>query len=168
MALIRVMVGESDHRRWMRENSTATELMRHIFGTDSLPISVYNITPGIEEARAIAAHYLTLARQSFKSVSALRIEPRDLDGLAIIIQETVGDTGIAEIDAAHCELIGTIEGFADLTQRLLNAIRSGEDRVRILGELQLKHQVQEFLTAGSDIVNDRARRYCRKLLRCSG
>ena len=141
--------------------------MRHIFGTDGLPISVYNVTPGIEEARAIAAHYLTLARQSFKSVSALRIEPQDLDGLAIIVQETVGDTGIAEVDAKHRELIGGNEGFADLTQRLLNAIRRGEDRVRILGELQLKHQVQEFLTLGSEVANDRARRYCRKLLGCS-
>jgi hypothetical protein len=90
MALIGVMVGESDHRKWRRENSTAPELMRHIFGTGGLPISVYNITPGIEEARAIAAHYLTLARQSFKGVSALRIEPQDLDGLAIMGQETVG------------------------------------------------------------------------------
>jgi hypothetical protein len=167
MALIRVMVGESDHRKWMRENSTAPELMRHIFGTDGLPISVYSVTPGIEEARAIAAHYLTLARQSFKNVSALRIEPQDLDGLAIIVQETAGDTGIAEVDAAHRELISGNEEVIDLTHRLLNAIRRGEDRVRMVGELQLRHHVQEFLTLGSDVVNDRARRYCRKLLGCS-
>jgi hypothetical protein len=55
----------------------------------------------------------------------------------------------------------------ELTQRLLNAIRRGEDRVRIVGELQLEHQVQEFLMPGRDGVNDRARRYCRKLLGCS-
>jgi hypothetical protein len=113
---------------------------------------------------------LTLARQSFKTVSALRIEPQDLDGLAIIIQgpqETAGDTGIVEVDAAHRELIGGNEEVVDLTQRLLNAIRCGEDRVRIVGELQLKHQVQEFLTLGMDVVNNRARRYCRKLLGCS-
>jgi hypothetical protein len=167
MALIRVMVGESDHRKWMRDNASAPELMRHIFGTDGLPISVYSVTAGIEEARAITAHYLTLARQSFKTVSALRIEPQDLDGLAIIIQETAGDTGIVEVDAAHRELIGGNEEVVDLTQRLLNAIRCGEDRVRIVGELQLKHQVQEFLTLGMDVVNNRARRYCRKLLGCS-
>jgi hypothetical protein len=40
--------------------------------------------------------------------------------------------------------------------------------VRIVGEIQLKHQVQEFLTLNDDAVNDRARRYCRKLLGCSG
>jgi hypothetical protein len=151
----------------MRENAAAPELMQHIFGTDGLPISVYSVTAGIEEARAITAHYLTLARQSFKTVSALRIEPQDLDGLAIITQETAGDTGIADVDAAHRELIGGNEEVVDLTQRLLNAIRRGEDRVRIVGELQLKHQVQEFLTLGMDVVNDRARRYCRKLLGCS-
>jgi hypothetical protein len=95
MALIRVMVGESDHRKWTRENSTAPELMRHIFGTDGLPISVYSVTAGIEEAKAIAAHDLTLARQSFKNVSALRIELQDLVSLEIAVRETPGDTGIA-------------------------------------------------------------------------
>ena len=138
MALIRVMVGESDHRKWMRPNSTALELMRHIFGTDGLRISVYSVTPGIEEARAIAAHYLTLARQSFKTVSALRIEPHDLGGLAIMTRETVGDTGISDVDTAHRELVGSNEEVLNLTQRLLDAIRRGEDRVRIVGELQLK------------------------------
>jgi hypothetical protein len=168
MAMIRVMVGESDHRKWTRESSTAPELMKHIFGTDALPISVYRVNAGIEEAKAVAAHYLTLARQSFKSVSALRIELQDLTGLEIAVRETPGDTGIAEIDAKHCELMGGQEGFAGLTQRLLVAIRRGEDRVRIVGEIQLKHQVQEFLTLSDDVVNDRARRYCRKLLGCSG
>jgi hypothetical protein len=168
MAMIRVMVGESDHRKWTRESSTAPELMRHIFGTDALPISVYRVTAGIEEAKAVAAHYLTLARHSFKSVSALRIELQDLRGLEITVRESLGDTGIAEIDAKHCELLGDQEGFAGLTQRLLIAIRHGEDRVRIVGEIQLRHQAQEFLTLSDDAVNDRARRYCRKLLGCSG
>jgi hypothetical protein len=106
MAMIRVMIGESDHRRWTRETSIAPELMRHIFGTDALPISVYRVDAGIEEAKAVAAHYLTLARQSFKNVSALRIEVHDLTGLQIAVRETPGDTGIAEIDARHCELLG--------------------------------------------------------------
>lgn len=168
MAMIRVMVGESDHRRWTRENLIASELMRHIFGTDALTISVYRVNAGIEEAKAVAAHYLTLARQSFKSVSALRIELQDLTGLEIAVREAPGDTGIAEIDARHCELLRGQEGFAGLTQRLLVAIRRGEDRVRIVGEIQLKHQVQEFLTLSGEAVNDRARRHCRKLLGCSG
>jgi hypothetical protein len=167
MELIRVMVGESDHRKWTRENSTAPELMKHIFGTDDLPISVYSVNAGIEEAKTVAAHYLTLARQSFKSVSALRIEPQDLAGLQIAVRETPGDTGIAEVDAKHRELMGDQEVFAGLTQRLHDAIRHGEDRVRMVGEIQLKHQVQEFLTLSGDAVNDRARRYCRKLLGCS-
>jgi hypothetical protein len=58
--MIRVMVGESDHRKWTRESSIAPELMRHIFGADALPISVYRVNAGIEEAKAVAAHYLPL------------------------------------------------------------------------------------------------------------
>lgn len=110
MAMIRVMVGESDHRRWTRDNLIASELMRHIFGTDALTISVYRVNAGIEEAKAVAAHYLTLARQSFKSVSALRIELQDLTGLEIAVREAPGDTGIAKIDARHCELWGARKG----------------------------------------------------------
>jgi hypothetical protein len=58
MALIRVMASESDHRKWLRENSNAAELMKHFFGADGLPISVYRVTVGIEETRAVAAHSL--------------------------------------------------------------------------------------------------------------
>jgi hypothetical protein len=167
MALIRVMVGASDHRKWFREDSTAGQLMKHFFGADSSPISVYSVTPGIEETKAVTAHYLTLARQYLGIVSALRIEPEDLSGLEIVIEATPGDTGIADVDVKHRDLIGDKVKFEAMTQRLLDVIRRGEDRVRIVGELQLKHQVQEFLTLGNDGMDDRARRACRKLLGCS-
>jgi hypothetical protein len=90
MALIRVMASDSDHRKWLRENSNAAELMKHFFGSDGSPISVYRVSVDIEETKAVAAHYLTLAtaRQSIKMVSALRIEPRDYDDMGIPVQET--------------------------------------------------------------------------------
>jgi hypothetical protein len=166
MALITVMASESDHRKWLRENSNAAELMKHFFGADGLPISVYRVTIGIEETRAVAAHYLTLAatRQSIKMVSALRIETKDYEDMGITIQETLGATEVAAIDAVHCDLVGDQNAFEAMTQRLLDAIRRGEDRVRLVWEVQLKHQVQEFLTLSNDEMNDHARLACRKLL----
>jgi hypothetical protein len=166
MALIRVMVGASDHRKWFREDWPASRLMAHFFGVDGSPVSVYEVTPGIEETKAVAGHYLTLARQHIEIVSALRIEPEDFDGLEMVIEGTPGDTGIGGVDVIHRDLIGDRVKFETMTQRLLDAIRRGEDRVRIVGELQLKHQLQEFLRLGNDGMNDRARRACRKLLGC--
>lgn len=167
MALIRVMADSADHRKWLRGDWTASQLMKRFFGTDGSPISVYEVTPGIEETIAVAAHYLTLNRKDFDPVSALRIELDDLNGLEIAVDETPGDTGIADIDVKHRDLIGDMIKVETMTQRLSDAIRRGEDRVRIVGELQLKQQVQGFLTLGLDLMNDRARRHCRKLLGCS-
>jgi hypothetical protein len=103
---------------------------------------------------------VTLNRKDFDPVSALRIELDDLNGLEIAVDETPGDTGIADIDVKHRDLIGDMIKVETMTQRLSDAIRRGEDRVRIVGELQLKQQVQGFLTLGVDLMNDRARRYC--------
>lgn len=167
MAFIRVMADSADHRKWLRGDWTAGQLMKRFFGVDGSPISVYEVTFGIEETIAVAAHYLTLNRKDFDPVSALRIEGDDLNGLGIAVDETPGDTGIADIDVKHRDLIGDLIKFETMTQRLSDAIRRGEDRVRVVGELQLKHQVQEFLRLGRDSVNARARRSCRKLLGCS-
>jgi hypothetical protein len=166
MVLIRVMASESDHRKWLRENSNAAELMKHFFGSDGSPISVYRVTIGIEETKAVAAHYLTLAatRQSVKMVSALRIETKDYEDMGITVQETPGATEVAAIDAVHYDLVGNQITFEAMTQRLLEAIRRGEDRARLVWEVQLKHQLQEFLTLSIDEMSDRARLACRRLL----
>jgi hypothetical protein len=169
MALIRVMASDSDHRKWLRENANAAELMKHFLGSDGSPISVYRVGVDIEETKAVAAHYLTFRdRQSIKMVSALRIEPRDYEDMGIPVQGTPGNTGVAAIDAAHRDLIGDQGKFETMTQHLLNVIRRGEDRIRMVWELQLKYQVQEFLMLSSDDVSDRAKMACRKLLGCSG
>jgi hypothetical protein len=130
MALIRVIVGESDHRKWIREDSTASQLMKHFFGADGSPISVYSVTSGIEETKAVAAHYLTLARQYFGIVSALRIELKDLNGLEIVIEATPGDTGIADVDGKHRDLAGDKVKFEAMTRRHSSRRRSCAHRRR--------------------------------------
>src|SRR6266540_2921886 len=112
MALIRVMCDSADHNRWFR-GEPAAELMKHLFkkelertgGDQAMRISVYYVLEPLEETRAVAAHYLTLKRQSFNTVSALHIEPHEASDLEITIEETTGDTDIADIDATHRNLI---------------------------------------------------------------
>ena len=78
-------------------------------------------------------------------------------------QETPGSTGVSDIDAQHRDLIGDQGKFELLTGHLYDRIRHGEDRLRVVGPLQLKHQIQDFLNAESGILNEDARTRCLRL-----
>ena len=161
---IRVMSEPSAHTIWLKPEQTIPELMKKPFGYASDPISVYRVVVGSEETRAIAAHYLTLNRNSYQTVWALRIESQDLDHIGMSIRESPGNTGISDIDAKHCDIIGVQREFELLTQHIYDRIRHGEDRLRVVGHIQLKHQIQDFLNAGSGIVSEDARVRCLRLL----
>lgn len=168
MVFIRVMAETSAHNLWLKPEQTITDLMRKPFGFAGEPISVYRVEVGSEETRAIAAHYLTLNRSSYQTVWALRIELQDLNTIGISIRETPGDTGVADIDTKHCDLIGDQGMFELLTRHLYDRIRHGEDRLRVVGAIQLKHQIQDFLNADSGRVRDEARARCLLLTHAGG
>src|SRR2546422_10363871 len=111
MVLIRVMSNRNDHTKWLRPEQSVADLMKNPFGYAGEPISVYNVVVGSEETRAIAAHYLTLNRTYYDTVWALRIEPQDLDHVGMRIEPTPGNTGVADIDAKHRDIIGDQEMF---------------------------------------------------------
>ena len=100
MALIRVVPKSNLHNSWLAEKrSTPQELMKEPFGYDGIPISVFNVTRGIEETKAVAAHYLTMfpSRPHPQNVWILRIELHDLLALDIEVQETTGETRVSKI-----------------------------------------------------------------------
>ena len=163
MVFIRVMSETNAHTMWLKPDQTIPELMKKPFGHAGEPISVYRVAVGSEETRAIAAHYLTLNRNSYQTVWALRIEPQDLDHIGMSIRETPGNTGVSDIDANHRDIIGDHGAFELLTAHLYDRIRHGEDRLRVVGHSQLKHQIQDFLNAESGIVSDDARVRCLQL-----
>ncbi len=163
MVLIRVMSNRNDHTKWLRPEQPVADLMKNPFGYAGEPISVYRVGVGSEETRAIAAHYLTLNRSSYDTVWALRIELQDLDHIGMSIQETPGNTGVSDIDAQHRDLIGGQGKFELLTEHLYDRIRHGEDRLRVVGHIQLKHQIQDFLNAESSILSEEARTRCLRL-----
>jgi len=163
MVFIRVMAETGAHTIWLKPEQTITDLMRKPFGSAGEPISVYRVVVGSEETRAIAAHYLTLNRPSYQTVWALRIELQDLNNIGMSIRETRGDTGVADIDTRHHDIIGDQGTFELLTTHLYDRIRHGEDRLRVVGHIQLKHQIQDFLNAESGIVSEDARARCRRL-----
>ena len=170
MALIRVMIRATDYRKWLRLNTNASDLMKDPFGYDGQPISVYSVASEIDEAKATAAHYLTMVppRLSLEILSVLRIEPRDLEGLEMVVSETEGATGIVHVDNMHRDLIGNGDAFRNLTERLMDAVRHGEDRLRVVGPIQIKHQIEEFIRLTHTDVSDHARDRCQMLLERSG
>ena len=164
MALIRV-VPKGLHTNWLKINPiTASELTKDPIGYDGGPVSVFDVTTETEEARAAAAHYLTLKRNNFVVVSVLRIEPSDLGDLQIGKRKTDGETGIASIDARHRDLNGFRDQFEILMQRIHRALSSGEDRLRIVGPIQVKYQLQQFLQLDNTAVSPLAKKYCRRLI----
>lgn len=167
MALVRVVPKHNLHNSWLAEPPRSPhDLMKDPFGYDGQPISisVFEVAPGIEETKAVAAHYLTLKRNRFEKVWALRIEAHELDTLNIQLNHNTGGTGIADIDDKHCELIGNKQQFEDLTKCLHNAIRIGEDRLKVVGEIQIKYQVEQFMLLKNDRINDVAKNQCQKIL----
>jgi hypothetical protein len=52
-----------------------------------------------------------------------------------MVIETPGATEVAAIDAVHRDLVGDQVTFEAMTQRLLDAIRRGEDRVCLVWEV---------------------------------
>ena len=151
------------HTMWLKPEQPITELMKKPFGHAGEPISVYRVVVESEETRAIAAHYLTLNRSSYQTVWALRIEQPDLDNIGMTIRETPGDTGVLDVDTKHRDIIGDRETFELLTAHLYDRIRHGEDRLRVVGHSQLKHQIQDFLNAERGIVSEDARVRCLRL-----
>src|SRR5712691_4333534 len=122
MVLIRVMSNRNDHTKWLRPEQPVADLMKNPFGSAGEPISVYRVVVGSEETRAIAAHYLTLNRPSYQTVWALRIELQDLNNIGMSIRETRGDTGVADIDTRHHDIIGDQGTFELLTTHLYDRI----------------------------------------------
>src|SRR2546428_8590694 len=163
LVLIRVMSNRNDHTKWLRPDQPIADLMKNPFGYAGEPISVYRVAVGSEETRVIAAHYLTLNRSSYDTVWALRIELQDLDHIDMRVQATPGSTGVADIDAQHRDIIGDQRQFELLTEYLYDRIRHGEDRLRVVGHIQLKHQIQDFLNAESGILSEDARTRCLRL-----
>jgi hypothetical protein len=166
MAFIRVMCGSgnSDYNKWVMGDHTANQLMHYIIGDDFSP-SVYQVETEIEEARAMAAHYLLLtARPALTTISALRIKHHEITDLQIEIERQEGTTHIRDIDAKHYNLHGTRAKFEALFRTLYEAVRRGEDRVRVLGKSQLTYQLQEFLKLNSDSIDEPTKRRCERLL----
>lgn len=85
--------------------------MKDPFGYDGQPISVYSVVSEIDEAKATAAHYLTMVppRLSLEILSVLRIEPRDLEGLEMVVDEEefirLAHTDVSDHARNRCQML---------------------------------------------------------------
>lgn len=164
MVLIRVLIKLSSYKQWFKEDIEPEERIKDTFGFDESPVSVYKVLKGIDETRACAAHYLTYKRNHITNIYVLRMESNELHDHGITVNKTDGETGVAEIDAKHHDLIGTKRQFEDLAQHLHEAIRHGEDRLRTLESIQIRHQMLQFLHDKNATISKQANKYCLKAL----
>ncbi len=107
--------------------------------------SVFRAQNPIEEAEAIAAHFLTLhGNSNIEDGAAIRVFPEDLIDLQIRVSsdgERGGSTGVGLVDARHHDLSGSQDSLKKLTERILHDHYRGGDRIRILVEHQMACQL---------------------------
>jgi hypothetical protein len=155
---------EIGYSLWMEETSSILEMMKGPFGLDGKPVSVFEVTRGVDETKALAAYYLSLNRNSVKLIWAIRIEPQDLENIGVRVERSDGGTEVAEIDAKHHDLKGDREAFEALTERIHDALRQGDDRIRLLGKMQITYQLREFLKLGPEGISDDGRSHIQRIL----
>ncbi len=123
--LIRVCSGGLEN--WFSEKDSLPALFRN---TDT-EHSTYHVESDVDEALAVAAHQLIKPSRTLDTQCALRIRFSDLTEFGIPVDpRRLGQTGVANVDHSHRDLIGDKTTMASLTSWIRKRSLNGEDRVR--------------------------------------
>ncbi len=140
------------------------------FDLDRPEQSVYQSMSDIEEARAVAAHFLTLTeRNQFEPRVAIRIYRKELEQCSIglsVVGEVPGTTGYTPVDRMHFDLRGDRDSFQRLAKLIVNDFVAGGDRFRHVGTYQLSRFIQGFLDEDAHLTQKRKSR-CQRLISSS-
>jgi hypothetical protein len=124
--------------------------------------SVFRAANDSEALENVAAFFQNNPRTVEKAY-AIKIQLEDCKVAGIILQDSLGNTGVTRVDARHTDLLGTSGQFRKLVKHLIERIWEGEGRLCIfaahalLGELAVLSRV----TTGID---DAARVRCEQVL----
>ena len=92
-----------------------------------------------------AAHLLADTHPRIEPCYLVRIRTTDLVEAGIGVEDSViGTTGIVCVDFRHRDLVGTKEQFERLVDVILTRLREGEDRVRRIGQVQVRYALHAF------------------------
>lgn len=163
--LIRVIDKSGDE--WRRIDGDPEKLAGRDFTKSAEDlVSCFRASSPVEEVTAVAARELARGRLS-KKLCVLRFSQNDVEASGLSLQCNEGNTGFALVDREHRDLVGDPTAFVELVERILEAQREGEDRVRMLTKPQLLFRVRCLAESGVE-ASDKARKHLRKVLRKEG
>jgi hypothetical protein len=146
-----IRIGKSKADEWVNGLGTPAALAQNIFRLkksrpgDACAESTYEVEGELDEAQAAAAHLLTDTHPRIEARHLVRIRAADLAAAGIGVEDSViGTTGIVRVDFHHRDLVGTKEQFERPVQVILARLREGEDRIRRIGQVQLRYALEGF------------------------
>lgn len=161
MVYLRVIIG-SQPEKWL-DNTSVEQLAREIFREDEDAPSFYNIDLQTHEARATAAHYLTLNRGSVEKsgLYVLRFVKEDLDHLEV--KSDLGRTGVDDIDRSHVQVVIPKEARPKMCASLRDSLQRGQDRIRKFDRSLLRNHVAALARADATGVSSQSAAIAKKL-----
>src|SRR5262245_34369736 len=137
---------KGNEAEWVNGLGVPVEMTKRVFrkfegGKDKqFEESVYEVEGELDEVQAVAAYLLTGGSPGIDFRFVVRIRREDLEEARVEVSDRhLGRTGIPQVDFAHRDLVGTKEAFERLVAVLLQKIASGADRIRRIGQAQVRH-----------------------------
>jgi hypothetical protein len=132
-------------KEWREASGEANKLTEDRFSKDpAQAVSTFIANDTVQEFENISALETKRPGQSFGL--AVRIKREEIEEMGIRMDSTnTGTTGVPTVDARHIDLFGEPASFLKLTQHLLDRIKRGEDRLRLVHKTLLKSQWNNFL-----------------------
>ena len=160
-AYVRVLTGAPS--KWFADPPDLEALARVAFDLEDTAHSVYRVWSSAQEALAVAAHSLTFKRSNIQPAWSLRIHRTDLESLDCGVEQVPGETGVLFADTLHRDLRLPNNGPQEVVKRILGALRDGEDRIRKVDDLPIRHLMSGFMSEPT--TSQEATQACKKALK---
>ncbi len=169
MRFLRVYAQQGLHSCWLEQQPPLARLLKCFdVKRDAIrppePASVYRVNDAIEELEVVAALTQTAPSRPEKRFGVL-VSQQDCQAAGIRIdRREPGQTGVADVDARHANLIGEREQFFQLIVGIVAGLWIGEHRLRVYPTQAILGQLTVFSLQSDAAIHPDTRANCERML----